>query len=468
MNRLTLGLAVVLSAALGWAVYASIAKESADSGVMFGHIVNIGTMEKNSSDPFLEATADGRVLLSWTEKPDPAERGRNAYLAELDSQGTPVNPRQINHIEGQVHWYGGDNRLKFSTSADGRVTALWQAPMAKEFKISNVHFASASLGGEFAASTILNDDISDPPVAHAFSTVETAPNGKVYATWIDGRNRTFEGMEAAKTTSESRADIKMRDLTIPEYAMKARPKVKRTFAEPTSQLFMAVSEDGGKTFGQNYPITEIQVCGCCVPNIAFLDGGDTVIVSYRNVTDKHLRDSVVVRSTDGGQTFSEPRYFSEDGWIASFCPHAGPSMISDAAGNLHISWFTPGTSERGDEGIYYAMSEDGGLTWTERERLAVTPSHTVLHAEVASDANGRLWIVWENFAEGEMKPRIYVAHRGLGDSSWSQAAQVSTGDMVTSMLPTIAAGDSGVYISWIQKNGEDSQVKVRAMSIPVS
>jgi len=468
MNRLTIGLVVVVSAALGWAVYASIGKEPSDAGVMLGDIVNIAAMDKNASDPFLQAATDGRVLLSWTEKPDPKERGRNAYLAALNGQGAPVAPRRINDIEGHVHWYGGDNRLKFSTAADGTVTALWQAPLSSEFKISNVHFASASPDGAFSASSMLNDDISDPPVAHAFSAVKTAPNGKVYATWIDGRNRTFEGMGEAKSTSERRADIKMRDLTIPEYARKAAPQTRRNFAQPNSQLYMAVSDDGGQTFGENYPITDIQVCACCVPNIAFLDGGDTVIVSYRNVTDVSLRDNVVIRSIDGGQTFSKPKYFSEDGWIARFCPHAGPSMISDAAGNLHISWFTPGKSEPGDEGIYYATSEDGGLTWSDRERLASTPSHTVLHAEIVSDANGRLWIVWENFAEGGMKPRIYLAHRGPNDTGWSETVQISAADTVTSMLPTIAANGNGVYLSWIEKNGEDSQVKVRTVSIPVS
>ena len=468
MKRLSLALALVIVAAFGWTVYSGVAKESPSAGLALGDIVNIAAVEKNSSDPFMKTTADGRVLLSWTEKPDPKERGRNAFLAGLDSQGNAVAPRRINDIEGHVHWYGGDNRLKFATAADGTVTALWQAPLSSEFKISNVHFASASPDGEFAASALLNDDVSDPPVAHAFSAVETAPNGKVYATWIDGRNRTFEGMGEAKSTTERRADIKMRDLTIPQYALKAAPRARRNFAQPNSQLLMAVSEDGGKTFGKNYPITDIQVCACCVPNIAFLDGGDKVFVSYRNVTDESLRDNVVIRSSDGGQTFSKPTYFSEDGWIARFCPHAGPSMISDAAGNLHISWFTPGTSDRGDEGIYYAMSEDGGLTWSERERLASTPSHTVLHAEIVSDANGRLWVVWENFVEGEMKPRIYMAHRGLNDTAWSETVQVSEGDSMTSMLPMIAASQTGVYISWIEKNGEESQVKVRTASIPVS
>jgi hypothetical protein len=67
-----------------------------------------------------------------------------------------------------------------------------------------------------------------------------------------------------------------------------------------------------------------------------------------------------------------------------------------------------------------------------------------------------------------MKPRIYLAHRGPNDTGWSETVQISAADTVTSMLPTIAANGNGVYLSWIEKNGEDSQVKVRTVSIPVS
>jgi len=470
MKRFIFGLTLVVVCVFGWWVYTGTTKESPSANLSLGKIVSIGEVERQSSDPFLQTAADGQVLLSWTEKPNPKERGRNAYLATLNSQGSPVAPHRINDIDNHVHWYGGDNRLKFSVAPDNSITAVWQAPMGGEFKISNVYFASASKNGPFVSSTVLNDDDNDPPVAHAFSTIATAPNGKVYATWIDGRNRTFQGIGEAKSTAERRADIKMRDLTIPEYAFKASPKTRRVFAENSSQLLMAVSEDGGKTFGKNYPITDVQVCACCVPNIAFVSGGETVVVSYRNVTDEYLRDNVIIRSSDGGKTFSEPEYFSDDGWIARFCPHAGPSMISDADGKLHILWFTVGTSKPGDEGIFYLFSEDGGVTFSERELIAKTPSHTVLHTQIVSDADGRLWAVWENFSEGEMKPRIYMAYRSPNNTSWSQTFEVSEANSTTSMLPTIAINGNTVYISWVEKTGEASQVKVRTgtLALPVS
>lgn len=467
MRRFILG--VALLAASGLAVYSVTATTTGAGGLILSDIVSVGAADKSSSDPFLVASPAGEVLLSWTEKPAPKDRGRNAFIAALNGQGMPVAPRRINDIDGQVHWYGGDNRLKFAVAGDGSITALWQAPLGGEFKTGNVYTAWAPKDGAFTPSKILNDDTNERPVAHAFSTVAAAPNGKIYASWIDGRNRTFTGMGQPETTAERRADIKMRDLTIPEYAIKAGPQQRRDFAEPNSQLYMAVSEDGGRTFGKNYSITNISVCACCVPNIAFLENGERVIVSYRNVTDEHLRDNVVIRSDNGGQSFSDPKYFSNDGWIARFCPHAGPSMISTAPGKLHLLWFTAGTDSPGDEGIYYAASDDGGATFSPRQRLAATPSHTVLHTQIVSDASGRLWAVWENFAEGEMRPRIYMAHRGPGDPSWSKAVQVSEANAVSSMLPTIAANNGNrVYVAWIEMNGEASQVKVRTAAPPVS
>ncbi len=418
-----------------------------------------------SSNPYLKASSDGQVLLSWTESAEGTRRGRNAFMASLNSHGNTGEIRRINDQDGEVHWSGGDNRLKFTIGEDGNVAALWQVALP-EFKTTDVRFASASKDGAFQPSARLNDDPNvDPPVAHAFSHVAAAPNGNIYATWIDGRNRTYLGMGEPVSAAERRKHIKMRDLTIPDSIMKMGPQVRREFAENSSQLFMAVSEDGGKTFGKNYPISDIRVCGCCAPNIAFLDGGETIVVSYRQVADDYLRDNVVIRSSDAGKTFSKPEYISDDGWVAKFCPYAGPSMTSDQAGDLHVLWFTAGKKDLVDEGIYYTSSTDGGQSFAPRELVTKTPAHTILHTQIVADASGRLWGVWENIEEGERKPRIYMVHRAPGDTEWSDVVQVSDENSATSMLPTIATDGQTIYIAWNEKEGENSLVKLRTLSI---
>jgi hypothetical protein len=435
--------------------------------IVFDEIVSLGNTDKNPADQYLQTGADGQVLMTWTEDSG-GVRARNAFMAALSSEGNLAGEAQrINDVPGEVHWYGGDNRLKFTVATDGGMTAVYASPL-KEFKTGIVKTAHAERTGDSFRSAILNDDEAGPvPVAHAFATIATSPNGKVYATWIDSRNRTFTGMAKPESTAERRKDIKMRDLTIPESVMKMGPTARRNFVEQNSQLWMAVSEDGGKTFGKNYPITEIVVCACCVPTISFLDGGDTVVVSYRYVTEDYLRDNVVIRSTDGGKTFSEPTYISEDGWVAKFCPHAGSSVIADNTGRLHSLWFTGGRADADEAGIYYTYSDNVGKTFAPRKLMAKTPPHTVLHAQIVVDGNNHFWGVWENIAEGEMKPQIFLAHRAADDAEWSETYQVSDGT-TTAMLPTLAADGQKVYVSWTEKHGEASAVKVRTAALASS
>lgn len=474
MKKLLSALALLVTLSLAWLGYNvieagdALTKTNPTAAVIdlaFQDEVTIGNGELNPADQYLRATPDGRVFVSWTEDSG-GVRARNAFMSALNSDGSLASEgRRINDVPGEVHWYGGDNRLKFTVDPEGGITAVYASPLA-EFKTGIVKTAHAEKGGDFMPSVQLNDDeVGEVPVAHAFATIASSPNGKIYAAWIDSRNRQFLGMAKSESPAERRKDIKMRDLTIPDSIMKLGPQKRAKFAEANSQLFMAVSEDGGKTFGTNYPITtEIKVCACCVPTIAFLDGGDTVVVSYRYVTDDFLRDNVTIRSTDGGKTFSEPTYISVDGWYATFCPHAGSSLISDNSNRLHSLWFTAGPQDVDEAGIYYSSSDDAGETFAPRELIDKTPKHTVLHTKIVADANDGLWAVWENFIEEDMKPQIFLAYRAAGDDTWTNAYQLSDGTK-TSMLPSLATDGQTIYIAWTEKTGEISTVKVRTASL---
>jgi hypothetical protein len=424
----------------------------------FADPISLGNPDGNAADQFLISTADGQVLMSWTEagrKP----RSRDAFLAVINGpDGAMGAPQRINDEAGRVHFYGGDNRTKLTVAPDGSVTAIWAATLA-EFRTGELRTAHAAPDGEFLASARLNDD--ELPVNHAFATLATSPNGKVYAVWIDGRNREFLRMGKPTSPAEMRKDIKMRDMTIPDAILRMPPRPRKIYQHEHAQLFMAVSEDGGKSFGANYPISSLQVCPCCVPNIAFLDGGETLVVSYRFVTDSYLRDQVVIRSTDAGKTFGEPIYISDDGWVANFCPHAGTSLIADAEGTVHSLWFTVGRSPE-DAGIYYTSSTDDGASFAPRQLIVATPAHTVFHTQIIVDEDNRLWATWENITEDN--PQIYLAYREPGASQWSEVVQVSDGSQLA-MLPTLAVSSGKVYVAWQEMQGESSAIKLRTAAL---
>jgi hypothetical protein len=424
----------------------------------FDESITVGDPEANPADQYLKVAPDGTVFLSWTE--DAQEKGRDAFVATVNEKGLG-EPRQMNDQPGQVQSYGGDNRTKFTITPDGGMAALWSSYGSGGGKGAggNMKVVYAEAGGSFQPAATLNDD--GMTVNHAFGTINTSPNGKLYATWIDGRNRNFVGMSDPISPAESRQHIKMKDLTIPESTLARPARPMKVYEYDNSQLMMASSEDGGKTWSKNYPVTGMRVCSCCVPTIAFLDGGETVIVSYRLVTDEFLRDQVVVRSTDGGLTFSGPTYISVDGWIAEFCPHAATSMTNDHRERIHAAWFTAGRTEE-EAGIYYTYSDDAGQSFAPRHLLARTPAHTILHAEVRADKNNRIWVAWENFVED--RPQIFLAHLDQDTGEWSESYQVSDGTH-NSILPMLAADGEAVYVAWTDKKGEDSQVKLRSATL---
>ena len=449
MNRwfvLLSGIALVSSGCSSTQADDASTTEITEPGVLsFSEEMIVGDPQGNAADPFFQLALDGKVFLGWTEQntqlaPDGEEflgwteqdtgtEGRNAFVALLNRDSKQLaEPRRLNNDPGEVHAYGGDNRPKLTIGSDGSMAAIWATPLA-EFKTGYIQVAHAESNGLFSSSSTLNDD--GRAVAHAFSNISTSPDGKIFATWIDGRNR---------TERPPRGDI-------------------AAMMNISSQLFMAVSEDDGKTYGKNYLIAKT-VCACCVPNIVFLDGGQTVVVSHRFLDENGVRDHVVIRSTDRGETFSEPVMISDDGWVTG-CPHAGISIATDSEERIHGLWFTAGRVEA-EAGIYYTFSEDGGISFEPRQLVAKTPAKTVLHTQVKIGPNDAVWATWVNIEDE--RPQIFLAHRDRDANQWDRTYQVSDATS-NAILPSLAVDAENVYIAWTERKGEGSQVKLRWASL---
>ena len=224
---------------------------------------------------------------------------------------------------------------------------------------------------------------------------------------------------------------------------------------------MAVSEDEGKTWGKNYPITDMSVCACCRPTFVFLDGGQSVVVSYRAVGEDYLRDQVVRRSDDGGRTFGQPVYISEDGWTSQLCPHSGVSIDTDSKDPIHAIWWTGGRSDE-EAGIYTTYSEDGGKSFAPRRLMAKTTPAPVLHAQLTVDEDDTIWATWEQVTEG--RSQIYLAHGKAASGEWSEYHQLSDGKG-NAVFPVIAVQGNTVYVAWTERRGEASLVQVRTVDL---
>ena len=92
-------------------------------------------------------------------------------------------------------------------------------------------------------------------------------------------------------------------------------------------LYGSFSHDGGKTFTPDrmlYSSPDGTICECCAPQAAVNERG-RVAVLFRNALDGN-RDMYLMKSTDGGSSFSPARQQGEGHWLIHACPMDGGAV----------------------------------------------------------------------------------------------------------------------------------------------
>jgi len=384
----------------------------------FQEPIVVGNPEHNPAGPYLLTSKSNKVFVSWVEE-NPDGIGGSVFLAHVTHDGQRVSDlRTMNHEP--IRPRGGEHKSKFTLAQDDNVTALWVAH-TDVYKRRNLMSAYTDGSGPFSLEQTINDDEREVSRAN-FYAIGTAPDGKIYVSWLDGRN----DLEA-------------------------------------KEVFMTVSEDGGRSFGENYAISAL-ACPCCQPTIKFLEGGKTIVVSYRDngtpsadgKTD-NVRDHLMIRSTDGGQTFSDPVVISQDGWTFASCPHAGISIGVDSQNRIHAVWWTGGRTAD-EAGIYYTYSEDSGKSFAPRQFLSDAPADKVLHTEITVDENDTVYVAWEGLKED--RSQVFLAYLSAGKEEWSPTYQITDGTWNT-FYPILTTDDKNLYISWTERKDEDSRVQLQ-------
>ena len=198
--------------------------------------------------------------------------------------------------------------------------ALWQQKNADD-QTQLVEARSSGMGAAPPVSAIVTDKSAADQSYSGFATLTVAPNGDVYAAWLDGRDNT--------STSTG-----------------------------TFNVYLARSTDHGATFHHNVKVATL-ACPCCRPSIAIAADG-TVYVAYRHVYDDNERDIAVATSTDHGEHFGAAVRVANDHWKLFGCPESGP-VAAVQGKKLIVAWYTA-TGQH--PGIRVAASHDGGQTFS--------------------------------------------------------------------------------------------------------
>ena len=436
LTSLTLGL--ILCLALAACGLDLIAPGGADRSkpLSFGPEQGLGHNEKNPSTPFLRYAPDGRLVAIWTEDHDiPWPQGkhvakhqhgsgdrtpspmRNGLLASSpDSGKTWLSAKRINFAVEAVQ--GEENGPKVAFGKDNKAFVVWSIPGEKGDKTrANIRFAMEDGKGGFTPARTLNE-VKD---AGRFPIIEAVPDGNLLVAWIDRRID--------------------------------NPKPR--------QLYLMRLGPDGKSLTKNYQVAE-GLCECCKLGIAFADGGKTVYLVDREVDGNKVRNHVLRKSTDGGATFAPPVEISNDGWQVPSCPHSGPSIGRDSRGQLHVTWFTLGRSER-EAGIYYSVSNDNGKSFAPRQLVQANSAPETLHATLAVGGDDRIFLAWSNL-DRDSKAQVFVRTLAADGRTWSPIQQVSTAKANASR-PVLALYKNQLHVAWTETDGEESRVVLRSARV---
>ena len=401
---------VVALAVLGAAGCDRPGAEAATPAPSYSEISGLG----GTTPTIAAAPGDGGAFVAWVA----IQNGEsNVLVARRGPDGVVTTPVRVNDVAGDAAPHA-QAPAQVATGPDGEVYAVWQSTFDVEyldFGGSNVRFSRSSDGGQtWSPAVTVNDNPASEPARNTFHNIDVAQDGTIYVSWIDARVRDGYRGKVFRETGET-----------------ADPAT-----EPGTEIRIARSTDGGQTFSPSV-VLETNSCPCCRTSTAVaLDG--TVYVSYRKVFDGNIRDIVVARSTDGGQTFSEPVRVHDDEWHIEGCPHAGASLAVDGQGRLHVAWFT---GAEGAPGAYYTVSSDQAHTFAEPTRLTPEGPVPTSLAAVAADEAGNVWVAWEAL-DGETRT---VALARVDEDGELHRIDL---DSPTGAMPALAADRDGLLLTW--------------------
>jgi hypothetical protein len=331
----------------------------------------------------------------------------------VDGGATPVrvNPEALT-VEALHH------PPRLAVAAGGPVYVSWSSGKAKP---EGTLFASdlqlsRSLDGArtFGPPLRVNED---RPISHSFDGLAVAADGTVLLTWIDGH--------------EGRKD-------------------------PATWV-ARVAEQGTRVEG----IRKVgdDTCVCCRVDAA-TGAGHMVALTWRRVFPGDIRDMVLAVSRDGGRTFGDPTLVSADHWKINACPHRGGAVGLDAKGRVYMSWYTEGSDIRPD--LKFAVSTDGQRFGPAR-RLHTSATSIPDQARMAVDPAGRAAIVWEESTA--VRRRILLRYTLDAGRTLSPIRVLSTA--IKAYAPDIAfAPDGSFLVAWHEEQFPFLKTVVQPVRLP--
>jgi len=126
-----------------------------------------------------------------------------------------------------------------------------------------------------------------------------------------------------------------------------------------------------------------------------------------------------------------------------------PSIFQDVNGSIWVVWASDRT---GGYDLYYKLSFDGGLTWSDAIRLTTDPGDDLSPA-VTQTVNGSIWVVWASDRTGGYD--LYYKISFDGGLTWSIANRLTTNSTYDKLPSIFQTSDGNVWVVWSSNNEQE-------------
>ena len=369
----------------------------------------------DSREPDLNATADGRIVMSWVEK---IGEKRYALRTALRDRNGWSQARTVSEGENWfINWADFPSVIALH---DGSLAAHWLVKSGSGTYAYDVNIARSSDGGQ-TWSTPVVPHTDKTQTEHGFVSLLPLRDGRVGAVWLDGRN--------------------MKDM---EHDDEGAPA-------PASMTLRYAAIDATGKLSDEAQLDE-RVCECCQTAAAMTTDGAVVV--YRDRSDVEMRDIYTTSQVNG--SWGQPRPVAPDNWKINGCPVNGPAIAADGK-RVVVAWYT----QAGDQPqVKLAFSEDAGRTFG--PGIFVDVGQTVGRVDVLLLPDGSALVCWLSgtVETGAIKVRRIERDATLGPVSVVAQTDISR----SSGFPRMARLDNEVHFAWTEF-GKPSYVRTASADV---
>lgn len=422
------------------AVCAAIAGCAPDSNSLSKQLeepVALTASASGGAAPSVAVSAAGVEAVAWVSVPS-AEQSGHLYVSVA---GAPA--QKLSDALGPVE-ARGEAPPKLAFTPDGALVVVYTVGKVVEgerFTRSALRLTSSRDSGRtWSAPVTVNDRAVFG--SHSFDALHVAPDGTIFVAWLG--------------KSDLAGDTQMSDMPdMPDMAgmhdMKSMQGMQgmKGMSHEASTTWITSSTDGGSTWTPRVRVDAGEACPCCRGSLASTPDG-TLYMAWRHIYPGSIRDIVLARSTDRGQTWSDASRVHEDNWEFDACPHAGPAIAAESNGVVHVAWWT---GKEGEAGVYYAQTRDGGETFSKPVPMGVAKYSTASHVQIALTSNGRVIVAWD---DGTMQvPQIMVRESGDHGSTFGPVEALSASG-VSASFPMLSVSQNSAALVWLQTAASDA------------